>query len=445
MFQESMADAVLFEGADDPIETGDEGRAKGEVRLKRANRAQSLLDATVLDELIPPDHRARMFWALLESGDMSAFEGAVKARTDSVGRSAIDPKVLLCLWLYAVSEGVGSARHLARLCERDAPYRWIAGGLRPSYHTLSSFRVAHGAALDELLTKLLAGLMASGTVKLSRTSQDGTKVRANASAASFRRPKSLKKALREAKKRVEATKRDLEKPARDENRRQLAARARAAEDRERRVKEALEAVDELSKGSQKDKDPGEVRASTTDPEARVMRMADGGYRPAVNVQAAVDTESRIIVGVSVSNVGSDLNEMTPMLDQVEQRTSKLPAEHLADGGYVKKEAIEAAADRGVEVYAPAPTSPKTKKAAPPRWDDGPGVAAWRLRMETDKAAEIYKERAATSETVFADWRKWRGMRQLPVRGVDKATSVILLTTLAYNFIRMLDLGITQMT
>jgi transposase len=371
---------------------------------------------------------------------MEPFEREIRARTDNVGRAATDPRVLLCLWLYAISEGIGSARHLARLCERDDPYRWIAGGLTPNHHTLSSFRIAHGEALDELLTKLLAGLMCSGVVSLQRTSQDGVRVRANASAGSFRREPSLRKALRKARRQVAKSKADLDAPARDESQRKLAARQRAARDREERVKKALEAVDSLRQGSQKDKDPEQVRASTTDAEARVMRMADGGYRPAVNVQLAVDTQSRFIVDVAVTNSGSDLNQLNDGLDRIEQRTGRLPEEHLADGGYSKKQQIEEAARRGVKVYSPPTKSPKGG-AAPPRWDDGPGVSEWRERMQTESAQEVYKQRAATAETVFADWRQWRGLKQMPVRGVAKATCVALLVSLTYNFIRMVELGI----
>jgi len=289
-----MKQDVLFEGAEEIVEKRESGGGAGRVRLQRANRSQGRLDVTCLDELISEAHRARTFWKLLESCDVSGFEQDIRSRGENAGRSAMDPRVLLCLWLYSISEGNGSARHLARLCERDAPYRWIAGGLTPSYHTLSSFRVEHESALDELFTALLASLVRSGVVSLRRTAQDGTKVRANAAAGSFRRERSLKKALKVAKDRVKATKKDLDKPARDDSKRKLAAQARAADERERLVEAALETVKSLRKGSQKQKEPSEVRASTTDPEARVMRMADGGYRPAVNAQAAIDTKSRVI-------------------------------------------------------------------------------------------------------------------------------------------------------
>jgi transposase len=436
-----MANELLFEGADEPSPAPITEGQRGETRLKRANRAQGVMDVVSLDDLIPQDHRARAFWQLLEGVDLSGFAEGIRSRDGHAGRPALDPQVLLCLWLFANSEGIGSARHLERLCERDAAYRWICGGLCPSAHTLSDFRVGHEDALDELLTELLAVLMRSGVVRLKRVAQDGVRVRAKAAAASFRREGSLRNCRKSAKKHVKAMRQQLDAPERDESKHKQAARLRAAQEREERVSQALQELKELRKGSKKDKDPAEVRASTSDPEARVMRMADGGYRPAMNVQAAVDTESRIIVDVSVDNVGSDLNQMEPMLDRIEQRTGKLPEEHLVDGGFAKREQIEKAEARGVAIYAPLRKDRREGDFAKPRWDDGPGVEKWRIRMTQPGSAEIYKERGACVETVFADWRQWRGLRQLPVQGVMKATCIALLMALSYNLMRIIELKV----
>lgn len=436
-----MAQEQLFGGvgggSDIEVEQGLEGAA----RVKRANRAQSVLDAVCLDDLIPADHRARAFWGLLEKLDLSAFYAPIQAREGEAGRPALDPRVLCCLWLYATSEGIGSARHLARLCERDAPYRWICGGMHVGAHTLSDFRVGNEEALDTLLSELLAALMRRGVVRLARVAQDGVRVRANAGAASFRRERSLRKCLKAAKEQVRLTRKQLDAPARDESRVQTAAKARAAQKLEQRVTEALAELDEVrgSKTRSNKKAPEEVRASTTDPEARVMRMPDGGYRPGYNAQIATDTESRIVVGVSVTQIGSDMNQLAPMLDELERRTGRLPDEHLVDGGYVKKETIERASERGVSIYAPQ--SKLREGSSEPRWDDGEGVAAWRRRMESPEGREIYKERGSTAETVNADLRQWRGLRQLPVRGASKALSILLWMVLSYDLMRVIRFGI----
>lgn len=435
----SMTQEQLFDGgAGQEVERDVE---PGEVRLKRANRAQGVMEAVCIDELIAANHRARSFWALLEKLDLSSFYAAIRAREGEAGRPALDPRVLCCLWLYATSEGIGSARHLARLCERDAPYRWICGGIHVSAHTLSNFRVGKEAALDELLTDLLAVLMRRGVVRIERVAQDGVRVRANAGAASFRREGSLRRCQRAAKALVRKTRQELDAPARDESRQKAAAKVRAAEEIEARVSKALEELEEVrsSRIRQKTKPQSEMRASTTDPEARVMRMPDGGYRPGYNAQLATDTESRIVVGVSVTHTGSDRNQLTPMLEEIERRTGRLPDEHLVDGGYVNREAIEAAAEQGVAVYAPQ--AKQREGASTLRQKDGEGVAAWRERMDSRAGLEVYKERCSTSETVNADLRQWRGLRQLPVRGAHKVLSVLLWMVLSYDLMRVMRLGI----
>jgi transposase len=439
-----MSQEQLFAGVEGVSGEGqvEEQEPAREARVKCANRSQSVLDAVCLDELISLDHRARAFWTLLERLDLSSFYEPIRAREGEAGRPALDPRMLCCLWLYATSEGIGSARHLARLCERDAPYRWICGGVHVSPHTLSDFRVGNEQALDTLLSELLAVLMRRGVVRLTRVAQDGVRVRASAGAASFRRERSLRKCLKDAKEQVRLTRRQLDAPARDESRLKSAAKARAAQEMETRVTEALAELDKVrgSKTRYGKKPPEETRASTTDPEARVMRMPDGGYRPGYNAQIATDTESRIVVGVSVTQSGSDMNQLSPMLEELERRTGRLPEQHLVDGGYVKKSAIEEASGRGVSVYAPQ-SKLRQGASTPRRWDDGEGVAAWRERMESEAGKEVYKDRGSTAETVNADLRQWRGLRQLPVRGTAKALCILLWMVLSYDLMRMIRLGI----
>jgi hypothetical protein len=176
-----------------------------------------------------------------------------------------------------------------------------------------------------------------------------------------------------------------------------------------------------------------TRASTTDPDARVMRMGDGGYRPAYNLQLAADTASGVVVGVGVTNSGSDARLIGPMLDDVERRTGNLPKEWLVDGGYVDLQDIQGAGEKGVGVLAPI-TQSKSSDVDPhaPKKGDPEHVAAWRRRMGTDRAEAIYRERAATAERVNADLRAHRGLKQLPVRGIGKIPSIGLWVALTYN-------------
>lgn len=404
-----------------------------------------------VEELIAPDHRARTLWAAVEQLDLSAFYATIKSNRDKGGRPALDPKVLLVLWLYAISEGVGSARHLARLCERDHPYMWICGGLKPNYHDLSDFRVAHGDKLDGLLTQVLASLMIAGVLKLQRVAQDGTRVRAHAGAASFRRESTLReRCMADAKEQIDRLRRELEEDPAASSTREKAARERAAREREAAVARALKELPKVAgahKRSQAKRErqaqragkvvpdtKKEPRVSTTDPEARVMKMADGGFRPAYNVQFATDVATRIIVGHDVVNQGSDNGQMRPMLEQIEARTGRRPAEYLVDGGYTRLDAIDAVEVSGTKVYAPAMTGrggdPYARKPG-----DTDRVAAWRARMKTDEAKRIYAERGATAELVNADLRTWRGLRQMPVRGQAKVRANVGLYALAYNLLR----------
>lgn len=305
-------------------------------RVLRPNRAQLELRPTDLESLLPDDHRARAVWEFVEGLDLSPLYERIRSVEGHAGRPAIDPAILMALWLYATVEGVGSARALARLCEQHDAYRWICGGVSVNAHTLSDFRVRHEAVLDELLTKSVARLMDAGLVTLRRVSQDGMRVRASAGAASFRRRTRLREFEKEARKQVEALRRELDEDPAATTRRQTEARLRAAKDRQARVKRALSEMPsvEAKKGPE---DKPNARVSTTDPEARVMRMADGGYRPAYNIQFATDPESQVIVGVEVTNEGSDQGQLEPMLDQIEERYEVTPADALVDGGFINLE------------------------------------------------------------------------------------------------------------
>jgi hypothetical protein len=226
---------------------------------------------------------------------------------------------------------------LAELCEHHLVYRWICGGVSVGYHTLADFRTGRGAALDGLLTQSVAVLVHEGLADLTRVARDGLKVRAAAGAGSFRRPAGLSEALAQAQAQVDALRSQADEDAGAAGRRQQAARQRAAADRLARLRAARAEMDKLQEATadqapSRRKDPAEVRASTTDPECRKMKMPDGGFRPAYNVQFATTTDDGLIVGVDVINAGTDAAELPPMLDQVEARPGTRPAEALADRG-----------------------------------------------------------------------------------------------------------------
>lgn len=407
------------------------------VRLVYADRRQVRLRPCDLESLLAEDHRARIVWQFVSKLDLVAFHERVASRQGGSGRPAFDPAVVLTLWIYATLEGVGSARGLERLCEEHDAYRWICGGLTINHHTLSDFRNERAQEIDDLLTTIVATLLCAGAVTMERVAQDGMKVRASAGAPSFRRKESLEKCMKEAREQVETLRRELEAEPDAGDRRRRASRERAAREREERVEEALkqwQQVADKREGSKEDRE-AKARVSTTDPEARVMKMADGGFRPAFNAQFATDVETQVIVGVTLTNSGGDMGQMEPMLDDIERRYDRLPKEHLVDGGYSKPQAIEDAATRGVQVYAPVRDQDKT---APRRAQDGPGVKAWIARMETEEGKAVYAQRPATAECVNAIARN-RGLRNFLVRGIPKCLATLTLFALAHNVMRAVEL------
>ena len=427
----------------------------GSPRLRMADRGQVELRAVSLDDLVAADHRVRLVWRFVEGLDLTPLYAEIKAVEGRPGHPPADPRILVALWLFATIEGIGSARHLARLCEEHIAFQWLCGGVGMNHKTLSDFRVEHGPVLEGLLVDSFAALMAAGVAGLDRVAQDGVRVRASAGAASFRRHSTLRACHRRAKEEVERLRRELDADPGAASRREAAARRRAAEDRARRVAEALTVTAALQAlqeekackraahaagkgqpdgGKTPAEEPAEKepRASTTDPQARVMKMADGGFRPAYNVQFAGDTRSGAVAGMAVDNVGSDMGKMAPMNDALAAAYGQRPAEHLADGGFARLDDIETLAGNGVTAFVPVPApKDKTRDRFAPRPDDPPGVADWRRRMGSEHAGAVYKERAATAECINAQARN-RGLTRFLVRGMDKVKAVALWHALAHN-------------
>ena len=427
----------------------------GRPRLRRPERGQVALQTLSLDQLVAAEHRVRQVWAFAERLDLAPLYAPIKAVEGHPGHPPADPRLLLGLWLFATVEGVGSARRLEQLCREHLAYRWLCGGVGVNHKTLSDFRVAHGAFLERLLVDGYAALLKTGVARLDRLAQDGVRVRAAAGAASFRRLSTLQQCRQAAAERLEGLRRELDDDPGAASRRQQAAQRRAAEDRARRVDDALAAAEELAAARQarakrdgtkrrtgkrgNDGDGagggGEVKetlASTTDPEARVMKMADGGWRPAYNAQFVTDTHSGLIAAVAVDNVGSDMGKLADMSAQLHGHYGRRPREYLADGGFAKLDDVETLAGQGVAVYAPVPKprDPARDRHAPLP-DDKPGVAAWRQRMGHADTPAIYRQRAASAEWTNAQARN-RGLQRLPVRGLRKVKAVLLWFALAHN-------------
>jgi transposase len=434
-----MAGDGLFEGLPESKPQAEVARL-GTPRLREPKRDQIELRAVDIESLIGEDHPARVIWAYVAGLDLSELEDRIKARGDRPGHPATSPRLLLALWLVATSDGVGSARALERLCNSHDVYRWLCGGVSVNYHTLADFRTGCADLLDRLLTQHLAALAKAGLVDLDTLAQDGVRIRASAGAASFRREATLDRLLTTAKVVVEELKREVDVHSDASNQRIKAAKERAARERSERVKAAQKALGEIKQQRQEreekrgnGKKPKEPRASTTDADARVMKMADGGFRPGYNVQVASAAGEQIVVAVEVCNTGSDRGLMRPMLERLGARIGHFPKCHLVDGGFTSAQDIEWAHGEEIEVYCPPTKSKHGSDPYLPRRGDRAGVLAWRARMGSQAGKARYKLRSIC-ECIHARWRNWN-LRQLTVRGIEKVRAVVLCHALTNNILQ----------
>lgn len=413
----------------------------GVPRLRVPQRDQVEMQWLSLDELLEPDHPARIVWAAVCGLDLSRWLKQIRAVEGHVGRDATDPRILVALWVYATLDAVSSAREVARLCEKHLAYQWLCGKVGVNYHLLSEFRSQHGENWDDLLTQIVASLLAEGLVSMKRVAQDGMKVRAQAGKSSFRRRGRLAEALEQARQQVATLKEQAQADDQDAAAKAgRAAQQRAAADRQRRIEEALRNCESLQRQREESakksgRKVNEARASTTDPEARVMQFSDGGYRPGYNVQFSTDTGSGVILGVEATNAGNDLEQLPPMLGQFQERYGVIPDEVLADGGFASLEAIARSAALGTTVYAPPKNEHKQLAAGQdpyaPKRGDSPAVAAWRQRMKDPLAKVLYRLRCQTAEWVNAICRN-RGLHQMPVRGRVKCQALATLYAITHN-------------
>lgn len=401
-----------------------------------------------LDDLLPADHRARSVWTFVQTLNLEPLYALIEVTDNSPGRSAIAPEVLVGLWLLATLDGIGSARELDRRCETDLPYRWLRGNVPVNHHTLSDFRVQHAEFLERLLVDTVAAFVDKGIVPLETIAQDGMRVKASAGSSSFRRKPTLEALQQQAQEHVDRLRKESESEGERQagDARRKAAQERAARERQERIEEALQQHAALSaqREARKKGDGEKTRVSTTDPDARKMKMANGGFDPAFNVQFATDADARVIVGVTVTNEGTDGGEFPPMLDKIRESYGKTPDKGLIDGGFNTKESVTAAELGGTKVVSKIPRTEQLEKHGKdphaPQRGDTPEYANFRKRMAEPEYQALYKQRPSVAEFPNADCRN-RNLRQFRVRGLGKVTAVALWHALAFNFTRFLCLGI----
>lgn len=437
-----MAEEQLFEGLPEQERAQTGGR--GALRVRVPERSQIGMEVAALDDLVSEDHPVRSVWAFVEGLDLSWLHDTVKAREGHAGHPPAAPELMLALWLWATVDGVGSARQLDRLCRDHLVYRWLCGGVSMNYHSLSSFRIAHMAVLERLLAQGVASMAEAGLVSLDTLAQDGLRVRAGAGASSFRRRGRLADLLAAAQTRVERLRAEVETDPMSGDRRQRAAKQRGAREREARIAAAQERMKELEaererrektnkKQVAKQKEP---RASTTDPDARVMKMPDGGWRPAYNTQIISAPGHQVIVAVDIDTSGSDRGLAQPGIE-VAHAEGYDPSNYLVDGGFTKNDDIEWAHANDIKLWCPAGQTKHGTDPYAPKKGDGAGVADWRQRMQSEDGKAFYRLRAE-HECINAHARRM-GLRQLTLRGKTKARIHLLWFAVAHNMMRFLAL------
>jgi transposase len=427
-----------------PEQEKPKAEGRGAPRLRVPERSQMSMQMAALDDLVAEDHPVRAVWSFVEGLDLSALYEVIKARESQPGHPPASPELMLALWLWATIDGVGSARQLDRLCRDHLIYRWLCGGVSMNYRSLSNFRVAHIDVLERLLAQGVAAMVEAGLVSLDTLAQDGMRVRAGAGASSFRRRPRLDELKAAAQTRVERLRFEVETDPKSDDQRRRAAKERGARERAERIAAAQERMKELEAERErrektnksqvaKQKPP---RASTTDADARVMKMADGGWRPAYNAQIISTPEHQVIVAVDIDTSGSDRGLAQPGIEMTHAEGYD-PSNYLVDGGFTKNDDIEWAHAKDIKVWCPQAQTKHGTDPYAPKKGDGVGVADWRERMNSEQGKAFYRLRCE-HECLNAHARRM-GLRQFSLRGKIKARIHLLWFAVAHNMMRFFAL------
>jgi transposase len=478
-------------------------------RLITIDRSQLVLHTIDVDRLIDEDHQARAIWELVGRLDLSKYHAEIASVEGQAGRDHTSPRLLISVWLYCYSQGISSAREIARRSEFEPALQWLCG-LRPiSHRTLSGFRSEHRDALGDLFIQVVGMLSAEGLITLQRVTLDGTKIKASASGNTFRRKDKLQSHLVLAREQLAAMNAQAEQEEKM-TKRHAAARRRAARQRASRLETAVREVERLQQAKKDDRGRYTAKASGTDPEAHVMRNGEGGTVPSYNVQLLTDTTHGLILNVEATTDAIDYRQVEPALQRCQDALGKLPKQLVADGDYTNHRSVQAAASFGVDFYGSwqdtwrptkhdalgrtgdfmstvfpydaeldvyvcpagkrltqhavinedngvsrrlykAPKAacrscalrdqcgPKNKRPdwrrAITRTGDPTATTAFKAKMETDAAKQIYRQRSQIAEFPHA-WIKERcGLRQFRCRGRIKVSIEAIWACLSYNITR----------
>ncbi len=417
------------------------------------NRNQIEFKIESLDSSLPLDHDARTIWKFVNLLDLSKAEEAIASLKDYSGRPTIHPKIIISLWIYGISKGIVSGRKIAENCKDHRGFAWICGGISIGHHVLSNFRSKHCELFEDLVVQTISILVSEELIELKEVAQDGVKINANASKESFRRKPTLKKkkaAIMKNKAEIIKYIQELEDQQKKglllkEEKRKKKRELTEALKKEKRINETLKELENFKNQKNKNrskhknkklsnKEVRKLRSSTTDPESRKMRMADGSFKAAYNFQIATEVNSELALGVRGTQNGTDGGEMLLMYQHLMDKHGKTIKSYIVDDGYTNISDVQALYEQGTHVYMPTEGKSKSKREKILSEDyKGESEAAieWVKRMETEEAKEIYKKRIRVSETINAYFRN-HGLGQMLVRGLRKSAGVVNLFCLAYN-------------
>lgn len=443
-----MSQLLLNLNTLESIQSSDNTPVCGRKSIRSANRSQIEFKIGSLDSLIPEDHRVRDVWEFVQKMDLSEFYSDIKISENSRGPRTADPKIYLALWLYATLEGIASARHINRLCVEHHAYIWICGGVSVNYHSISDFRTQHSDKFRKLLQESIACIWKTGMFSPEEAAQDGTRVKTNAGSRSFRREATLKQYLEEANELIERLEKEHKVNPSAYSQREKSAKEKVARERKERLEQALSEMQNYKESKVKSskenhnkftkEDKDNLRVSMTDPESRKMKMGDGGFRAAFNIQFTTSTKGKVILGVDVVNT-LDPGTLTPMIRQVQTTLEKIGCppvtKWLADSAYSNKKDVDACEEAfpNLNLYSP----PVSNTKADPlllKESDSSAMKNLKQRMRTSEGQEVYKKRSSTAEFSNAQVKN-KGMQEFLVRGTSKVLSMALIYALAHNMER----------
>ncbi len=421
------------------------------------------------DMLLPPslrdwlaeDHLVYFVSDVVDQLDLTKIHAAYG--DERRGQPPYDPSLMTKLLVYGYCVGVFSSRRIQKRLQEDVPFRVLAAGNEPDFRTISDFRKTHLEALQGLFEQVLAMALEAGAMKLGRVSLDGTKIKANASkhkAMSYGRMKEKQEQLKEEVKQLlaQAEAADAEEDkrhGRDRRGAELPAELRRRESRLAKIQQAKKVLEqrardkaaaegkseeEIQKAQPADKD----QYNFTDPESRIMMGADGILQ-GFNAQAAVEPMMQLIVGQQVTQAANDKEQLTPMVETIEQQAGQRPQAILADNGYCSDKNLEylESVDRPeqkIEGYIATGKSKHGEHRKPckrgPLPKGATRVDRMKRKLQTKMGKAVYAARKCVVEPVFGQIKQARGFRQFLLRGLKKVQGEWALLCMTHNILKV---------